>query len=160
VKRETPGRDAPTQRTVDDLAREANRVRSKLLGTIDQLRHRGEDVRDLRLQLRRHARQLLLLGGALIVVTAGGVALVVQRMAAARSRRRRERWSLAKSMWRHPERALRGERRTVLGQVLRSVLVSVLTALVTIPARRAVLALLPSVADGEGEGEGHPHEAH
>jgi hypothetical protein len=149
VRPDPPGADGSNPGRGEDLARQANRVRRELLGTIEQLGHRRQNALDLGRQLRRHARQLLLIGGVLVVVTAGAAALAVHRIATAPSRRRRDRWRLAKSVWRHPERALRGERGTVARKVLRSLLISVLTALVTIPARRAVLALLPAVPSGE-----------
>jgi hypothetical protein len=130
----------------DELTRQANLVRTKLLHTVEQLDHRRHEVLDLRLQLRRHLRDLAIVGGILLVATSAGVALAVQRIANAAQRRRRGRWILARDLWRHPDRAMRGERRSFLGQVLRSLALTVVTAAVTIPARRLVAELVAGKA--------------
>lgn len=126
----------------DQLAREANRVRAKLLHTVEQLDQRRHEVLDLRMQIQRHVRQLVLAGGILLVATGASVALIVYRISHAAQRRRRGRWTLARDVWRHPESALRGERRSFFGQVVRSVLLSLVTAALTIPARRFVAQLV------------------
>ncbi len=140
-------------KTREALAREANRVRTKLLHTVEELDHRRHQAVDLRLQLERHARQLLAMGGILLVATAGLVGLVVHRVSTSPQRRRRERWALARDVWRHPDRALRGERRSFFGTLVRSVLLSVISAALTVPARRAVAALVPGPVD-------EPREVH
>lgn len=126
----------------DELARQANLVRSKLLHTVEQLDQRRHEVLDLHMQLQRHVRQLVIAGGILLVATGASVALVVHRISHAAERRRRSRWTLAKDVWRHPNRAMRGERRSFFGQVVRSVLLSLVTAALTIPARRLVAQLV------------------
>jgi hypothetical protein len=122
----------------DELAREANQVRSKLLRTVEQLDRRRHDALDLPLQLKRHVRQLMALGALLLVATAGAMAIVVHRVATLAERRRRDRWILAKNMWRHPERAMRGERGSFFGELARSVLLTMASAAVSVPARRAI----------------------
>jgi hypothetical protein len=124
----------------DELAREANQARSKLLRTVEQLDRRRHDALDLRLQLRRHVRQLMAVGGLLLLATAGAVALVVHRVTSFTQRRRRDRWVLAKSMWRHPDRAMRGERGSFFAELARSLLLTMASAAVSVPARRVVTA--------------------
>ncbi len=126
----------------DDLARQANQVRTKLLRTVEQLDQRRHDALDLRVQMQRHFRQLVIAGGVLVLATAGAVALVVERVATAAQRRRRNRWRLAKRLWFHPDRELRAERRSFLGEIVRAVLLTVVTTALTIPARRAVARLM------------------
>ena len=126
----------------DDLARQASLVRSKLLHTVEQLDQRRHEVLDVRLQVQRHVREVLIAGGILLLATAAGVGMIVHRIATSAERRRRQRWTLARDMWRKPSRAMRGERRSFLGQLLRSVALSVLTAAVTVPARRLVVELV------------------
>ncbi len=137
-----------------ELAREANEVRSRLLRTVERLDQRRHDTFDLRIQLERHVRQVAVVGALLVVATAGAVALVVHRIATAAQRRRRDRWRLARRAWRHPERAMRGERRSFFGELARSVLLGVATTALTQPARRAVAALLESKSAG-GEPASH-----
>jgi hypothetical protein len=143
----------------DELAREANEVRSKLLRTVEQLDRRRHDVFDVRLQLQRHLRQLAVFGGVLVLATAGTVALVVHRLTSASQRRRRNRWRLAKRLWRHPERTIRAERRSFFEEVARSILLAVASTAVTLPARRAV-ALLLRGRGGESAEEGNRQPAH
>lgn len=130
----------------DELAREANQVRTKLLRTVEQLDARRHDAFDLRSQLDRHLKQLAVAGGVLVLATAGAVALAVHGVQRAAERRRRDRWKLARHLWRHPERAMRAERRSLVGELGRSVLLSVLSAAVAIPVRRAVAMVAKRVA--------------
>jgi hypothetical protein len=128
----------------DELAREANQVRTKLLRTVEQLDRRRHEALDLRAQLQRHVRQLTVLGGAIFLGTCAAMVVVVHRMSTATQRRRRNRWRLARRMWSHPERALRADRRTsFLGALLRPVLLALANALVVLPARLWVTRLLP-----------------
>ena len=128
----------------DELAREANQVRTKLLRTVEQLDRRRHEALDLRAQLQRHVRQLAVVGGAIFLGTCAVMVVVVHRMSSATQRRRRNRWTLAKRMWWHPERALRADRRTsFLGALLRPVLLALANALVLLPTRRWVVGLLP-----------------
>src|SRR5258708_7588919 len=130
----------------DELTREANEVRSKLMRTVEQLDRRRHEAMDLTVQLKRHVRQVAAVGAVFLLATAAAVAIVVQRVASAAQRRRRDRWILARSMWRNPERALRAERRrSFFADLLRSALLSLANAAVTLPARRVIGLLL-----GEG----------
>jgi hypothetical protein len=128
----------------DELAREANQVRTKLLKTVEQLDRRRHEALDLRVQLQRHVRQLTMVGGAILLGTCAAMVLVFHRVSTATERRRRNRWRLAKRVWWHPERALRADRRTsFLGALLRPVLLALANALVILPARLWVMRLLP-----------------
>ena len=124
-----------------DLAEEAFQARSKLLRTVGELDQRRHRAADLRVQLEQHAKKIAIAGGLLLVATAGVVALAVSRVATAAVRRRRNRWRLAKRLWRHPERAMRAERRSFFGEVARSFLLAVVTTAVTLPVRRLVAGL-------------------
>lgn len=129
----------------DDLTRQANKVRSKLLHTVEVLDQRRHEALDLKLQLQRHMRTVLALSGIALVVTAGAVALAVHRISTAPERRRRDRRRLVGHMWRHPDRVIRGARREgrpFLVELLRSVLLGVASSLVLLPARRGITVLL------------------
>jgi hypothetical protein len=128
--------DADSTASRDDLAREANRVRGKLLDAVEQLERRGHAALDLRRQIRGHWRLVAVGGGLLVISTAGVVALAFQRVAHAPQRRRRDRWALAKTLWSHPERSLQ-ERRPFSFDAARSVVLAALTSVVSWGFRRA-----------------------
>lgn len=132
-------------RSRDDLARQANQVRTKLLHTVEVLDQRRHEAIDLKLQLQRHVRQVVALAGVAIVLTAGVVALAVHRLSTAPERRRRNRRLLARQMWRHPDRVLRRTRRggrPFAVELLRSILLGLATYLTLLPARRGITLLL------------------
>lgn len=128
----------------DELAREANRVRARLLHTVEQLDQRRHEILEPRVQLAQHSRELAIAGAVLLAATAAGVGLAVYRIKTAPRRRWRGRWMLARDVWRHPDRAMHGERHSFWEEAARSVLLSLLTAAITIPARR----LLTEVVEG------------
>lgn len=84
-----------------DLSLEANTTRSRLLRTVEELDRRGHEVLDLRLQLRRHAREVAV-AGLVLVVAAGGLAVVVVEGVLSSRHRARRRWTLARWVWAHP----------------------------------------------------------
>jgi hypothetical protein len=134
----------------DELAREANQVRTKLLRTVEQLDRRRHDALELRVQVQRHMRQLVVAGGVILLGACAAMVLVAHRISSAADRRRRNRWRLAKGVWQHPERALRAGRRTsLLGALLRPLLLALANALVMLPARRFVLRLLPPASPAD-----------
>ncbi|HEY1694004.1 MAG TPA: hypothetical protein VGG39_17675 [Polyangiaceae bacterium] len=126
----------------DELATAANRARTKLLHTIEQLDHRRHEILEPRVQIIEHTRELVIAGGVLLAATAAGIGLAVYRARSAPRRRWRGRWALARDVWRRPDRAMHGERRSFLEEALRSVLMTLLTAAVTIPARRLLTELV------------------
>jgi hypothetical protein len=132
----------PDAKSRDELAREANEVRSKLLRTVEQLDRRRRDAFDVRLQLQRHAWQFALGGALFLLGTAGVVALVAHRVATAPQRRQKERWYLARRVWQHPDRSLRGERRSFPRELARSLLLTAGSALLAVPIRRVAAGLL------------------
>jgi hypothetical protein len=67
------------------------------------------------------------------LAVAGGAVLVMYRIAHAAERRRRARWHLARNMWRHPDRGLRAQRRSMPFEVARDVFLAL--------ARNVFLAL-------------------
>lgn len=135
-----------------ELAREANEVRTKLIRTVERLDQRRHEATDLRLQLERHMRQVVVVGAAFLLGTAGAVALVVHRVTTSAQRRRRDRWRFVQRVWRHPDRALRAERRSFFGEIARSVLLAVVTTAATQPAHKAMAALMEG-----NDGKGQPH---
>jgi len=122
----------------DELVTRARQVRTRLMHTIEQLDQKRHDALDLKLQVQRHLVTAAVAAGALVLVTGGLAALLVHRIQTAAERRRRARWRLAKDLWRHPQDRLRSREPSFVLRVLRSLLLSVVTAAVTIPARRVV----------------------
>jgi hypothetical protein len=143
----------------DEIAREANLVRARLLRTVEQLDQKRQEALDMRRQLRQHASQLAAFAGLLLVVAAGAVAIAVHRVATAAERRRRQRWLLAKTMWTHPDRELRAERRSFGAELIRSILLALATTLGALPVRLWTAKLehvLRARLLGEGGGAGAP----
>ncbi|HEX8795669.1 MAG TPA: hypothetical protein VF765_32185 [Polyangiaceae bacterium] len=129
----------------EDLARQANQVRSKLLHTVEVLDQRRHEALDLKLQLQRHVRQVVALAGLALLLTSGAVALAVYRMSTSSERRRRDRRRLARQMWTNPGRVLRSSRREgrpFMVEVFRSVLLGLATTVLMLPARRGITLLL------------------
>jgi hypothetical protein len=118
--------------------------------TVEQLDRRRHEALDVGLQLRRHLRQVAAAGAVLLVVATGSVAMIVHRMATSAERRRRARWRLAGRFWRHPEKALRSERRPWWAELGRSVFLSLATTAIVRPAREVGLRLW---AEAFGQGQ-------
>jgi hypothetical protein len=125
-----------------DLTREANVVRSKLMRTVEQLDQRRHQIQGLRVEVQQKVKRFAATAALVLVAAVGAAAYTVQRMVGAGVRRRRARWQLAKRVWVHPDRAMRSERSSFLGEVVRSLLLTIATTVVTLPARRAVTLLL------------------
>jgi hypothetical protein len=130
---------------LDALADQANEARSKLLHTVDELEQRKRDLLDWRSQIRRHVPALTIASGLIVFATGGAtIAMGMSRPRAASRRRRHDRWVLAKTLWVHPERGFRSSSRPFMLEVLRSLLLTAVTATLAVPVRRAVGRWLPS----------------
>jgi hypothetical protein len=84
----------PEEYPREDLSLEANASRTRLLRAIEELDRRGHDALDVRLQLRRHGREIALAVAALAMAASGMAFLAVEALLAfGRWRRgRRRRW--------------------------------------------------------------------
>jgi hypothetical protein len=130
----------------DDLAHQADAVRDRLIRTVSLLDQRRHEALDLRYQLRRHVKRVVAMGLLVVAATAGALVLVTHRIATAAARRRRDRWRLARSVWRDPARALRAERGPIYEEALRSVALSLVTMILTTPARGVLKELMAAAA--------------
>jgi hypothetical protein len=128
----------------EDLLRAADEARTKLLRAVvvlDQRRHHALDVPK---QVMRQLRRFALVGTVLVVGTAGVTTLALHRVTARRDRRalrRRARWGLAWRVLRRPDQEIsvrRRERRSFAVEVLRSLLLTVVTSALAAPLRRVV----------------------
>ena len=128
-----------TTKSHDELVREADLARARLLDTVEKLDQRRHEMLDPGVQLRRQLRPIAVGGFVVVAVAAAGAGFVAHRIATAAQRRRRERWRLVRDMWRHPERAMRGERRSLAESVLRSTLVALVTTAASTLARRMLV---------------------
>jgi hypothetical protein len=129
---------------LDALADQANEARSKLLHTVDELEQRKRDLLDWRGQVERHVPALTIASGLILFATGAAIAMGMSRPRAAGRRRRHDRWVLAKTLWVHPERGFRSSSRPFMLEVLRSLLLTAVTATLAVPVRRAVGRWLPS----------------
>jgi hypothetical protein len=130
----------------DELVHQADAVRDRLIHTVSLLDQRRHEALDLRYQLRRHVKRVVAMGFLVVLATAGAVVLVTHRISTAAARRRRDRWRLARTIWRDPARALRAERGPIHEEALRGVAVSLVTMILTTPARSVVRELLATAA--------------
>ena len=118
-----------------DLKVRANAIRAKLLRVVEELDRRGHDAVDVRLQLRRHAGQLVIAGVAVIAATVGAIALAAHRGAVAAERRRLAQGRIFRGRWRAPP-APPPARRGFFAETVRSIAIATLTACAMIPIRR------------------------
>jgi len=106
----------------EHLEREADLVRARLLGTIGELDRRRHELFDLRLQIRRHAGDLVSILGGLLVGIGSTAGILVLRERRRERRVRQERFRAVVRLWHHPERI--ASKRTALGAALRMALVA------------------------------------
>ena len=120
----------------EELLRQSDDMRSKLVRTVARIDHRRHDVLDVGKQVQRHLKQIVLAIGLVVVASAGATAFVVYRVMAA-AQRRRAPWRLGAGLRNRPERERRTERRSFAGEVLRSLALTLATSLLGAPFRRA-----------------------
>jgi hypothetical protein len=125
-----------------DLARQANFMRTKLIRTVEQLDHRRHQVQGARVELGRQFKRFAATAALVVIASVGAAAYTMERIAGAAARRRKARWRLARDVWTHPDRTMRSRRRPFLAEVIRSLLLTIVTTAVSSPARRAVAALM------------------
>jgi hypothetical protein len=129
------------ERPREELEREAERARARLMSTLDVLDRRRHDLLDVRARVKDH--ELAIVGGAaavaLLVCGAIGAAIhdAVQRRRHP-SRKNRERIKALAGLWKHPDRAVRAQERSFGGEALRKVAMAVLSTVATQLASRLV----------------------
>ena len=122
----------------EDLLRQSQETRNKLVRTVERLDERRHDTFDVRRQLERHLKHFALAGGLLIVGAAATSAFVMYRLMTSGRRRRSARLRLAKGVWRHPDRGLRAQRGSFVSEVARSLAFTLTTSVLAAPLRRAL----------------------
>lgn len=130
----------------DELVHQADAVRDRLIHTVRLLDQRRHEALDVKYQLQRHVKQVVAMAFLVVLATTGAVFLVTHRISTAAARRRRDRWRLARTVWRNPARALRAERGPIHEEALRSVALSLVTMILTTPARSVMKELLATAA--------------
>src|SRR6266542_937383 len=123
-----------------DLEHEADVARARLLGTIDALDRRGQEMLDWKLQLRRHSGSVALTGGGIFAGIAVTTGIVLLRASHRDERLRKERWRAVTRLWQHPDRIAR-PRTTALGTATRGIVVA-LSALVALAGARVARSLM------------------
>jgi len=112
-----------------ELEREANVVRARLLGTIDQLERRRHELLDLKLHLRRHPGQVVSALGGLFIGIGATAGVLLYRQSRHERRVRQERLRALLRLWKHPERI--AVRTSPLGTAARMILIAVATMATT-----------------------------
>jgi hypothetical protein len=119
-----------------NLEEEANLTRAKLLGTIGELDRRRHELFDIRLQLRRHADDLLSIAGGLVFGVAATAAVLVVRERRRERRLREARLHALGRLWRHPERV--APRGSIVGTIVRMALVALASMATTTVGTRQI----------------------
>jgi hypothetical protein len=125
----------PNEESRAEIVEAANRARAKLLHTVEELDKRGHEVTDVRLQLVRHPAAVAFAASVGALALAGLAELVVRRWAPAPAMRSRERRELLLALLLDPRRTLREQRRPFLLDAVRSIALSTIAAIATIPVR-------------------------
>jgi hypothetical protein len=122
-----------TPESREELVRRADEVRGRLVHAVVRLNERRQAVADVPGRIDRSVHRL----GPAIAATLTAVAIAsvaVGRFVASRSRRRRR----LLGGWRRPERETRP---SAVGQIVRSLLVTAVTSVLSVPIRWAASAL-------------------
>jgi hypothetical protein len=120
----------------EELQRQADDVRTKLVTTIERIDQRRHDLLDVPKQIGRHLKGVVAVVGLMIVASAGVAAFATYRLVAGR-RRPRSTWRLARGAGSGPVRAA-PPRRSFVKDVARSLALTLVTTLLARPLRRAV----------------------
>jgi hypothetical protein len=123
----------------EHLEREADRVRARLLGTIGELDRRRHELLDLKLQIRRHAGDLLSILGGLLMGIGSTAAVLVLRERRRERRMRQERFRAVVRLWHHPERI--AAKKSALGAAVRMALVAFAAVATTTVGTRQIRRL-------------------
>lgn len=137
----------PSGRSTQDMTAEADRIRARLLRTVEKLDQRRHDVTNLPLQLGKHGYEIAIAGGIGVLLL--GIEQFLTHRRAPLAARRRRRWQVLAQLWNDPDRALRSKKRPFVLDALRSLGISLITSIATAPAHRAIAQLVaPTEAPG------------
>ena len=131
----------------ENLEREAERVRARLMSTLDVLDRRRHDALDLKAQVERHLIPVASVAAGLVLLAGGAVALSIYRAVDRRRHKSRERVRAFWRIWKNPERTASYEPRSVLAEAVRKALVAAASMVAVELAKRAVRALAAPVGD-------------
>jgi hypothetical protein len=132
----------------EELAAEANRVREELVETVGQLDHLRRDPLGVGDHVAAAAVRVAAVGGAVLV--AGGVAaFLLWRRESSSERLRRDRWRLASDAWQRPSRLLRAEQPSFVLRLTQSLALGVLTSAVKMFSKQVVAHLAVGHAHGD-----------
>jgi hypothetical protein len=144
--------------TRENLEREAERVRARLMSTLDVLDRRRHDVLDVKAQVQRHLVPVAAVGAGLVILAGGALGLSIYRATDRRRHKSRERVRAFWRIWKNPERTASYEPRSVVTQALRKALVAAASMVAVEITKRAVRAMTAPVLD-EGV-QAHDETAH
>ena len=131
-----------------DLLRQADDMRNKLARTVERIDQRRHDVLDVKKQVTRHLKEIALLVGLVVVGVAGASAFAMHRILTSGQRQRQGGW-LGPALKRLGERreprggwevrpaSDGGRRRSFVGDVVRSLALTLVTSLLARPLKRS-----------------------
>jgi hypothetical protein len=130
--------------TREQVEHSADRVRSELLLTLEELERRGRAAVDVRHQLETHVPWLIGAGVGVAVLGLAGFGVSRWRSQTRRSRLRRERVRGLLRAWEHPDRLAKGRKKPRLSAELgRRLLLAMVGVVGTQAAHAGVRRLLP-----------------
>jgi hypothetical protein len=133
--------------TRENLEREAERVRARLMSTLDVLDRRRHDALDVRAQVQRHVVPVAAVGAGLVLLVGGAIGLSSYRAIDRRRHKSRERVRAFWRIWKNPERTGSYEPRSVLSAALRKALVAAASMVAVELTKRAVRAMAAPADD-------------
>jgi hypothetical protein len=135
-----------TDKSRDDLAAEANRVREELVETVGQLDHLRRDPLGVGGRVGQALAWVAAFGG--VVVVAGGAAtFLFWRRESSVERVRRDRRRLLSDAWHRPARLLRAEQPPFVVRLTQALALGVLTTAVKLFSKQLVARLAAPHAD-------------
>jgi hypothetical protein len=132
----------------EELASEANRVREELVETVGQLDHLRRDPLGVGDHVAAAAVRVAAVGGA-VLVAGGAAAFLLWRRETSVERLRRDRLRLASDAWHRPSRLLRAEQPSFVLRLTQSLALAVLTSAVKMFSKQVVAHLAAHPAHGD-----------
>ena len=131
----------------ENLEREAERVRARLMSTLDVLDRRRHDALDVKAQVQRHMVPVASVAAAIVLLAGGAIGLSIYRATDRRRHKSRERVRAFWRIWKNPERTASYEPRSVLTAALRKALVAAASMVAVELTKRAVRAMAEPADD-------------
>ena len=146
------------EKTREELEREAERTRARLLETLDVLDRRRHDLLDVRKQVEDHFAPVASAIAIAVLFLGGAIGVAIHDAIDRRRHKGRARVRALARLWQHPDRALRVEEKSFAGELGRKVLMTALSVVATQVTSHFVKQALALELGEAHEGDHAPHE--